>query len=490
MGTEKARKKAHPDPKISTVFLRWLLVIAACGFVLSILLTGVLRSVMARNVAYERIRANISDAGKDIQSAGSAAAVAQNRRVGGSGQIIITDENLKIISSRNGDAGKDISTAGIYVNTTELREETRLTADVYGVPSYVMCVRDGDYYIFGNMPKSETVFLRNATILLLILMETVVFGLLFGAVYRLIRRLIVDNIHKVNASLSDITDGKLDTVVDVRGNREFDALSDGINTTVQTLQHYIDAEKQRIGRELDFARAVQISALPSVFSPFPDHPEVDLYAGMRAAREVGGDFYDFFFVGNDRLVFLIADVSDKGIPAAMFMMTTKSILKSYAEAGMPVEEVLTAANAKLCENNETGMFVTVWMGMLDLKTGSLTFANAGHNPPVLFQDGQMSFLKTKPGFVLAGMEGMRYRTGQATLAAGDAVFLYTDGITEAADRGGNLYGEKRLLAVLRKQAWKSSEECCRAVRQDVSSFSEGAPQADDMTMLCLIYRGV
>lgn len=230
-------------------------------------------------------------------------------------------------------------------------------------------------------------------------MEFVVFGMLFIVVYFLIKKLIVDNMVKINRSLAKITNGNLDTVVDVRTNEEFASLSDDINSTVLTLKRYIAEAAARIDKELEFAKAIQHSAIPMVFPPYSAHGEFDIYATMDTAKEVGGDFYDFYFVGESKLGFLIADVSGKGIPAAMFMMTAKTLIKGYAESGKSVDEVFTIANAKLCESNEAGMFVTAWMGILDITTGLLEFANAGHNPPLVRHvDGTFEYLKSKSGF--------------------------------------------------------------------------------------------
>ena len=211
---------------------------------------------------------------------------------------------------------------------------------------------------------------------------------------------------------------------------------------------------------------------------------------MHTAKEVGGDFYDFYFVDDDTLAFLIADVSGKGIPAAMFMMQSKTLLKSYAESGMSVEMVFTNANEKLCEGNDADMFVTAWMGCLNIRTGLLTFANAGHNPPaVKHEDGSFTYLKTRAGFVLAGMEGIRYRKNELQLQPGDVIYLYTDGVTEAINGSEELYGEDRLLSILNAHAGDSAQNICDAVKADVDVFAGEAEQFDDITMLCLAYRG-
>ena len=253
-------------------------------------------------------------------------------------------------------------------------------------------------------------FSRDIAVYVTVFMEFVVFGMLFIVVYVLIKMLVVDNMAKINRSLAKITSGNLDTVIDVRTNEEFASLSDDINSTVLTLKRYIAEAAARIDRELEFAKSIQHSAIPTVFPPYPGHSEFDIFASMDTAKEVGGDFYDFYFVGENKFGFLIADVSGKGIPAAMFMMTAKTIIKGYAESGIPVDEVFTTANAKLCESNDAGMFVTAWMGVLDITTGKVEFANAGHNPPLVrHADGTFEYLRTKPGFVLAGIEGVKYR---------------------------------------------------------------------------------
>ena len=413
-----------------------------------------------------------------------------NRHVGEGGSIIIADENKKIVSNRNDDEGQSLDTTGIHLDADGISEGERFTASVYGVTSYCMYMVSEGYYIIAVMPLDEAVFSRDVSVYVTVFMEFVVFGMLFVIVYFLIKKLVVDNIGKVNDSLSKITDGDLSVVVDVRSNSEFASLSDDINSTVVTLKRYIAEATARIDKELEFAKAIQHSALPSVFPPFPNKTEFDIYALMDTAKEVGGDFYDFYFVGEDRLAFLIADVSGKGIPAAMFMMTSKTLIKSFAETGCDVNEVFTLANAKLCESNDAGMFVTSWMGVLDLKTGMVEYANAGHNPPLVrHKDGSFEYLKSRAGFVLAGMEGIRYRKNELQLSPGDEIFLYTDGVTEATDANNELYGEERLLRFMNTLHDLPSSEVCGMVKTDVDAFVGDAPQFDDITMVYLRYNG-
>lgn len=256
-------------------------------------------------------------------------------------------------------------------------------------------------------------------------------------------------------------------------------------------------EEARIEADLSIAQSIQSSALPSVFPPFPDQSEFELFASMQAAKEVGGDFYDYYMLDENTLGFLIADVSGKSIPGAMFMMTSKTVIKSLAESGMPVDEVFTEANEKLCEGNDAEMFLTAWMGYLDLKTGLVKVANAGHNPPVLIRDGKAEYVILKPGLMLAGMDGMTYREQEVQLQKGDILYLFTDGVTEAMDEEENLYGEERLLELLSfgDEYPEATDEngvvsaVCETVSEDIDRFVKGAEQSDDITMLCIRYLG-
>lgn len=416
--------------------------------------------------------------------------VTRNRHVGGNGSIIIADESWNIVSDRHGNEGKNLDVSGIYIDRDTMQEGEIFTSSVYGEEAIFSYIVSEGYYIVASMPRVEAMLSRDISVYVTVFMEFVVFGFLFIVVYFLIKKLVVDNIMKINRSLAKITGGNLDTVVDVRTNEEFASLSDDINSTVLTLKRYIAEAEARIDKELEFAKAIQHSALPTVFPPYPGRSEFEIYATMDTAKEVGGDFYDFYFVGENKLGFLVADVSGKGIPAAMFMMTSKTIIKGYAESGKNVDEVLTTANEKLCESNEAGMFVTAWMGVLDTVTGKVEFANAGHNPPLVRRaDGSFEYLRSKHGLVLAGMEGIKYKKNELYLSEGDEIFLYTDGVTEATNADGELYGEERLLARLNTLHGLSGEEICAAVKADVSEFVGDAPQFDDITMMYLKYNG-
>ena len=433
--------------------------------------------------------------------------VVKNRRVGEDGFLIVTDSEWNIVSDRSNNNGQPITiVTAMTQNFAEIENKEMFEEGIYigkevekdgeNVTEYrferAFCMFDEyeGFKIIAVYPHSEAMVSRDVSIGVFTVLQIVIFGALFILIYFLVRKLVVKNIHKVNTSLSAITEGKLDTVVDVRSHVEFDSLSNDINATVDTLKRYIKEAEERIDAELAFAKAIQHSALPSVFPPYPNRKEFDIYATMHTAKEVGGDFYDFYFIDDDNLAFLMADVSGKGIPAAMFMMQSKTIIKSCAESGMSVEQVFTVANEKLCEGNDAGMFVTAWMGILNVKTGKVLFANAGHNPPLVkHADGTYEYLKTRAGFVLAGMDGVRYRKNEIDLAPGDTIYLYTDGVTEATDINNELYGEERLYTVLEKLKDAAPQVICDEVKRDVDAFVGEAPQFDDITMLALKYNG-
>ena len=235
---------------------------------------------------------------------------------------------------------------------------------------------------------------------------------------------------------------------------------------------------------------IQTAMLPSVFPAFPSRPELDIYAVMDPAKEVGGDFYDFFFIDEDHLCLVIADVSGKGIPAALFMMAAKIILANYAKMGVDPAGILRETNRAICANNREEMFVTVWLGILTISTGKLTAANAGHEYPCIRKaDGQFELLRDKHGFVIGGMEDVEYTDYELILEPGSKLFLYTDGVAEATDEEDQLFGEERMLEALNEDPEASPEQLLRNVRSAVDGFVKGAEQFDDITMLCVEYKG-
>ncbi|MCR5137190.1 MAG: SpoIIE family protein phosphatase [Oscillospiraceae bacterium] len=418
--------------------------------------------------------------------------ITHNRHVGQGGYIMVADRNWNLVSDLYLNEGRNIDVSGLRIDRETVLEDQIFHETVYGVPSCCLYAVSEGYAIVAVIPENEIVMQRDTSVLLSSTLEIYVFLALFGMIYLLVRKLVVSNINKVNDSLSKITEGDLEEVVDVRSNTEFSALSDDINATVSTLKQYIASAAARIDEELALAKNIQQSALPSVFPPWPGRKDFSLYATMDTAKEVGGDFYDFYLLDDKRLVFLAADVSGKGIPAAMFMMTGKTVIRDYAERGDTPVRVIGSANDKLCEGNDAEMFITAWVGFLDTDSGTVRYINAGHNPPVLIRDGQASFIPQEPDPAMAVMEGIRYREQGLQLGPGDLLFLYTDGAPEASDVQEEMYGEDRMLRVLSADFGTGEEACrrvCRRLKEDIDSFVGDAPQFDDITMLCLYYGG-
>ena len=249
-------------------------------------------------------------------------------------------------------------------------------------------------------------------------------------------------------------------------------------------------ENARIETELTMASSIQADMLPNIYPAFPDRPEFDIYATMEPAKEVGGDFYDFFLVDDDHLCMVMADVSGKGVPAALFMMASKIILANNAMMGKTPAQILTDTNAAICSNNREEMFVTVWLGILEISTGKLTAANAGHEYPVLMQaGGKFELIKDKHGFVIGGMDGVKYKEYELQLIPGSKLFLYTDGVPEATNAKNELFGKDRMLATLNENINASPDEMLKNIRYAVDGFVKDAEQFDDLTMLGMEYKG-
>ena len=281
-----------------------------------------------------------------------------------------------------------------------------------------------------------------------------------------------------------------------RTGDEIEILADSFSRLSKKTVDYVEqvrtvtAEKERISSELQMAAAIQSSMLPHIFPSFPDRKEFDLYANMNPAKEVGGDFYDFFLIDDDHLCMVIADVSGKGVPGALFMMISKVILQNCAFLSDSAEEILAQANSAICANNQADMVVTVWIGILEISTGKLTAANAGHEFPVLKRaGGKYELYKDQHGFVIGGMPGMKYRQYELQLHPGDRLFVYTDGVPEATDADSQLFGTDRMLSALNEKDAADPKEVVQVVHEAVDRFVKDAEQFDDMTMLCLDYNG-
>ncbi len=355
---------------------------------------------------------------------------------------------------------------------------------------------DNGMLIIVNVPEEEFFAEINSHIIKTISAVIIISLLLAGITYGLLHKFVSKPIKSLSEKAEEIGAGNFDTEIEISGNDEIGKLAQSFNKMTSDIKNHIlnlkniTAEKQRIATELDLAHEIQTSLLPSIFPPYPDRKEFDIYAFMTPAKEVGGDFFDFFIIDNKRLAVIIADVSDKGVPAALFVMITKTLIKNFALLNLSPEEIFKRTNEQLCENNELGMFVTSFMGFLDIESGEFSYVNAGHNPPYISQNGKdFKELPLPKGLILAGLEGSEYTEMKIKLNKGDKLFLYTDGVTEAFNNEKELFSEARLEKTLNENKEKNVKELLVQVHKSISYFTDGAAQSDDITMLGLSYNG-
>ena len=343
--------------------------------------------------------------------------------------------------------------------------------------------------------QSTRLHIRDAINWLILLLAAAVIIAL--AVSVALSRQIVKPIRLLTEEVGAMEGDNLDFTWDLDTGDETQKLANSFQSLTQRMKTYISdiesitAERERISTELSLATRIQAAMLPSIFPPYPNRAEFDIYAVMEPAKEVGGDFYDFFLIDDDHLGLVIADVSGKGVPAALFMMASKIILQSCAMLGQSPAEILAKTNDAICSNNEEDMFVTAWVGVLELSTGRLTAANAGHEYPVVRNaEGRFELLTDRHGFVMGGFKGLTYFEYEIRMEPGMKLFLYTDGVPEATsgEDPGEMFGTERMLAALNEDADASPEQILKNVRSAVESFVGEGMQFDDLTMLCLEYK--
>ncbi len=376
------------------------------------------------------------------------------------------------------------------MKTTVGRPENTLYYEKVGDQVYyIMYTNFGDYKISRAITEKYEMFIPHTISLSSIFILIIIFGLLMFAVFKLLKRMIADNLEQVNESLDKLAKGEFDEKVEDSAVSQFSELSHKINSTVDTLKDEIEKEATKYNADFEMAHEIQLSALPNVFPAFPDNPEIDVFARYRSAKEVGGDFYDYYYVGKNKVCFVIADVSGKGIPAAMFMMRAKSAIQMFARNTKDPARTLYETNNYLCDNNIADMFVTAWVGILDIENGHLKYASAGHNPPIVVdsKNGETHMLQSKVSLVLGGMPNVKYANNEGDFDPGQILFLYTDGVPEANNPDGELYGEVRLNKYLSSVYNKDIKEICDGAMNEVDKFAAGAEQFDDITILALKY---
>lgn len=406
--------------------------------------------------------------------------------VGLNGTFAVLDENGKLIAGTQFDKyyNKEIEE---LINAHGLKEF--FFANLYGEEALCMTRKTkSDLTVFTQIPKREVYESRDIQAYETMLADILFFTVIYVLISLLVQRMVVDNLLRVNKSLNRITDGDLNEKVDVYTSSEFASLSDDINLTVDVLKGYIDAAEKRMEQELLLAHTIQDSALPKNFTF--SHKGFEIFAAMDPAREVGGDFYDFFFVAADKMALVIADVSDKGVPASLFMMRSKTAIRGLAESGYEPEEIFFRVNNELCEGNELNMFVTVWMGIIDLNTGDMKCLNAGHEYPALMRKGgEYEILRDKHRLPLGAMHNMKYTGYDLHLDPGDCLYVYTDGIPDAININEEQYGIARMLDALNTYKDASMEGLLQAVKADQDAFVDGADQFDDITMIGFRFKG-
>ena len=341
-------------------------------------------------------------------------------------------------------------------------------------------------------------FLQYAAAMLLLMLVIAI------VIARRMRRQLVEPINQIAEAAQNYVSDKRSGVaatdhfamLNIRTGDEIENLSLVMADMERDLSEYTEnlisatAEKERIGTELALATRIQADFLPNIFPAFPDRTDFDVYASMRPAKEVGGDFYDFFLVDEDHLGLVMADVSGKGVPAALFMMGAKILVKNHLMSGLSPGQTLELFNRQLCANNREGMFITIWLGVLDLTSGRIIAANAGHEyPAVKMPDGDFALVKGKHGFIVGGLGNTKYRDEEIRLVPGAKLFLYTDGVPEAMNGNGTLFGTDHMVQVLRQAQDGTPEQILKAVDTAVSDYAADAPQFDDLTMLCVHYLG-
>ncbi len=481
--------RPNEDTPVSHKFQIWLFIVTMAVLIVSFIFNFNLQSMSATQESIADLKLASADIGEDYHRIRKYDADLSylNGHVGTSGAFDIINESGKIEAGTHYGLGDD-DIFDVMYDSNASGSWYRCKYDDNSWTCMNTDLGEG-YGLIVMMPDSETFQYRDRLAYETFLADILLFTVIYILVSLLVQMIVVDNLKLVNKSLARITGGDFNEQVSVYESSEFASLSRDINEMVDALKGYIAAAEKRIEQELLLARTIQASALPDNFDFH--HGGFEIYATMDPAKSVGGDFYDFFFVGPEKLAILIADVSDKGIPAALFMMQSKTAIRGLAETGVSMVDVFEKVNNELCGGNEAEMFVTVWMAIVDLETGDVECINAGHEYPALM-NGKLgySLIKDRHGLPLGCMEGAPYESYKLHMEPGDCFYVYTDGIAEAINADEEQFGTDRMLEVLNKNKDASMVDVLTAVKNAVAEFAGDEEQFDDQTMLGFRYNGL
>lgn len=436
----------------------------------------------------------LSDRTKQVRSLANLARFIGSFRLGKNGRLFVFQNGalLRDDESAPRSPNRDVPSDSIFAaDPAKFPTDSIFSVDVDGASCFALARASGDCLFVGALPKSEIFAQRRSTAILIFIANALLFLGLFSVVSLLTRRLVVDGVLAVNRSLAKIVDGDLDERIDVATTREFLELSNGVNATVDALKGAVDEVKRRVEKELELARRIQSAALPSVFPPFPERREFDVYAENRPMTSVGGDMFDYFFVDENRLFFYVADVSGHGVPAALFMMKTMALVKNLALSGLPLAAVVSRTNRLLAENNDAS-FVTGFFCLVDLATGRLEYVDAGHNPPFLREpNGNFREISPEICLLLGIVDDAEFVGATLDLASGSALVLFTDGVTEAESASTTeRFGVRRALDALDAEAPNApADRVVRNLFDAIRTFADGAERSDDVTVLYFRFDG-
>ena len=476
------------DIRVSQKFQFWLFLITSLVLISNLILVNTLQTQVAEQKCNSILRQASDSIGSSYDSAVNKEKHfgAMTFSIGENGNYVLFNKEGTILFGDH--IGEQVGQELVDVSW-RISDHKMFSSNVFGNQCVCMVRKTGDgNMVFVYLTYEEVYTERNQTVYEYVLSDILLFTVIYILISVLVQKIVVNNLEMVNKSLRKITNGNLNEVVSVYSSSEFTSLSNDINQTVDVLKTYIDEAEKRIEQELEFAKNIQESALPHNFDFHRN--DFEIYASMDPAKEVGGDFYDFFFVDSNKMCLVIADVSGKGIPAALFMMKSKAIIRGYAESGKNPAEILKLTNNGVCDGNDADMFVTVWIGIADLETGHMVCANAGHEYPVLKRkNGEYELYKQKHNLALAVMRDAEFREYEFDLAPGDSLFVYTDGIPEAINTAQEAYGTDRLLDVLNNHKDLPQKSILTQIIRDIKYFVGEEEQFDDVTMMGFKYNG-